>query len=115
MLYNLSVLELMGDNDPEFIKSLISVFVESIPPDLEILNVAADNHDWEQVSFMAHKIKSTIDNLSVDSLKQIVRMLEAKSVICSLSTDDILSYVKEVTYILSEVIIEMRERYPHLS
>jgi len=115
MLYNLSVIELMGDNDPEFINTLISVFIESIPSDLENINTAADNHDWTQVSFMAHKIKSTIDNLGIETLKNIIRMLEAKSIINSLSVDDILSYVKEVTTVMTEVVKEMRVNYPNIA
>ncbi len=114
MLYNLSLIELMGDDDPEFIKTLISVFAESIPPDLESLNQAADTHDWKHVSFMAHKIKSTIDNLGIESLKSVIRILEANSIINELSEDDIISYVKEVTAVMTDVVNEMKLNYPSI-
>ena len=112
MLYDLSVLELLGDNDPEFIKTLINVFIESIPPDLDSLNQAADNQDWIMVSFMAHKIKSTIDNLGIETLKSSIRTLEARSIVDGLSEEEILSYVKDVTLIMTEVVEDLQINNP---
>ena len=112
MLYDLSVLELMGDNDPAFIKTLIDVFIESIPPDLDSLNQAADTQDWKQVSFMAHKIKSTIDNLGIETLKSAIRILEARSIIDGLSEEEIMSYVKEVTIIMTKVVEDLQTINP---
>ena len=114
MLYNLSVMESIGDNDPIFINTLVYVFIESIPADLENLNNASRDHDWTQVSFMAHKIKSTIDNLGIDSLKEIIRLLEANSIINSLSVDDLFCYVNEVNDVMCEVVSEMLENYPEV-
>ena len=108
MLYDLSILELMGDNDPEFIKTLIHVFIESIPPDLDSLNQAVESKDFKQVSFMAHKIKSTIDNLCIETLKDVIRILEAKSILDGLSEDEIFSYVNEITITMTEVVEDMQ-------
>jgi HPt (histidine-containing phosphotransfer) domain-containing protein len=112
MLYDLSVIEMMGDNDSSFINTLLQIFIESIPQDLEALNHAHQKKNWEQVSFMAHKMKSTIDNLSVESLKINIRTLEGKNLIQTLSEQEIDTHIAEVNTILNQVLEGLKEQFP---
>lgn len=112
MLYDLSVIEMMGGNDPSFINTLLQIFIETIPQDLDELNIAHQGKNWEKVSFMAHKMKSTIDNLSVDSLKINIRTLEGKNLIQTLSEQEIDSHIAEVNTVLNQVLVGLKEQFP---
>ena len=108
MLYNLSALGSISNNDPVFIKTLINLFCESIPVDVKVLNQSFADKDWKQLAFVAHKLKSTIDTLSVESLKQTIRELEVADLKDNLSDAVIHSHIEQVTKVLNEVILELK-------
>jgi len=113
MLYDLSVIEMMGDNDTSFINTLLQIFIESIPQDLEELNLAHQQKNWDKVSFMAHKMKSTIDNLSIESLKIIIRDLEGKNLIQTHSEQEIDAQITIVNHNLNKVLEGLKEQFPN--
>ncbi|MFP5040742.1 Hpt domain-containing protein [Parasediminibacterium sp. JCM 36343] len=114
MLYNLSMVELMGDNDPAFIKTLLGLFIESIPPDLEALNQAWAEKDWDKVAFVVHKMKPTIDSLGVDTLKPTILALEAKGSKDKLSLSVIAGHIEQINAALQQVILDMKADFPDL-
>lgn len=104
---------MMGGDDPSFIKSLLEVFSSSIPPDLLDLNKALEAKDFNRISFVAHKMKSTIDNLCVDSLKKVIRELETKELNRTYSFEEIQEKIIEVNKVLTEVVEQMQLDYPN--
>ena len=112
MLYNLSVLELMGSADGAFVTKLIAIFTESTVSELSALNEAYQSKDLMKISAIAHSMKSNIEIFSVDSIKQTIRTLEDKKKLPTLSDDILASHVQEVNTVIQNVIAEMRRDYP---
>lgn len=66
MIYNLDKINEMAEGDEDFITSVISVFLEEVPEDLEGLEKAIEFKDYENIYKLAHKIKPNVDILGME-------------------------------------------------
>jgi len=76
MIYNLDKLNEMADGDQDFIESVISVFLEEVPVDLEALEVALKEKNHESVYQLAHKIKPNVDLLGMEQTRAAALQME---------------------------------------
>jgi HPt (histidine-containing phosphotransfer) domain-containing protein len=76
-LYDLSMIQSMSGGDPGFLKKMILLFIETVPQNVRELRSASNESDWEQVSKLAHKLKSTIDSMGIKSIREDIRRVEA--------------------------------------
>lgn len=75
-LYNLSYLAEVLGNDTEVMTDLIKIFVDNTPNDLHDLNLAFQAEDLERFAALAHKMKSSLATLRIDSLKEIMLSID---------------------------------------
>ena len=75
-LYDLSMIIEVSGGDEEFVKKMVALFIETVPQNLKELNMYLEAGNWEMVSKMAHKLKSTIDSMGIHSLNQDIRTVE---------------------------------------
>ncbi|SIR03897.1 Hpt domain-containing protein [Maribacter ulvicola] len=73
MIYNLDKINEMAEGDQDFIDSVIAVFLEEVPEDLE---KALQEKDHDQVYKLAHKIKPNVDLLGMEQTRAIALELE---------------------------------------
>ena len=66
MIYSLDKINEMAEGDEDFIISVVSVFLEEVPEDLESLEKAIDRKDYENIYKLAHKIKPNVDILGME-------------------------------------------------
>ncbi len=76
MIYNLDKINEMAGGDEDFINSVISVFLEEVPQDLEGLENALAQQNYEQVYQLAHKIKPNVDLLGMEQTRAIALQIE---------------------------------------
>lgn len=76
MIYSLDKLNEMADGDNDFVLSVITVFLEEVPQDLEDLEKAIDQGDYENVYMLAHKIKPNVDILGMEQTRAIALEIE---------------------------------------
>ncbi|MEX0290827.1 MAG: Hpt domain-containing protein [Flavobacteriaceae bacterium] len=76
MIYNLDKLNEMADGDQHFVNSVISVFLEEVPQDLEDLESAIASMDYENVYKLAHKIKPNVDLLGMEQTRATALEIE---------------------------------------
>lgn len=69
MIYNLEKINEMAEGDEDFIISVISVFLEEVPVDLQALETAIEEKDFNQIYKMAHKIKPNVDLLGMEQTR----------------------------------------------
>jgi len=98
MIYSLDKINEMADGDTDFIESVITVFLDEVPQDLEGLEKALAEGNYEQVYQLAHKIKPNVDLLGMEQTraaaleietlgKKETNMSEIQSVFPSLKKD----------------------------
>ena len=76
MIYNLDKINEMAEGDEDFINSVISVFLEEVPQDLEALENALSSSDHEMVYQLAHKIKPNVDLLGMEQTRAAALEIE---------------------------------------
>jgi len=105
-LFDLSMINTIGKDDPAFAKKIITIFIETMPETIQNLIQAGNEKNLEQISKIAHKMKSSIDLLGIDSLKQPIRKLE--NVIIG-NNEDYPPLIEEVKNTLKEVFQQLKE------
>jgi len=69
MIYSLDKINELAEGDEDFIRSVVSVFLEEVPEDLIALENAIAAKDFEQIYKMAHKIKPNVDLLGMEQTR----------------------------------------------
>ena len=76
MIYNLDKIHEMAEGDDEFIKSVVTVFLEEVPTDLIELEGALGLKDYDAVYKLAHKIKPNVDLLGMEQTRSVALQIE---------------------------------------
>ncbi|MDC6367728.1 MULTISPECIES: Hpt domain-containing protein [Flavobacteriaceae] len=76
MIYSLDKINEMAEGDQDFVLSVISVFLDEVPEDLEGLEKAINDRDYENVYKLAHKIKPNVDLLGMEQTRAIALEIE---------------------------------------
>jgi len=75
-LYDLSMIETISGGDESFLKKMMQIFVDTMPQSMQEIQVELKKQDWEKVGKLAHKMKSTIDSMGIEQLKEDIRTIE---------------------------------------
>ncbi|MEM9363141.1 MAG: Hpt domain-containing protein [Bacteroidota bacterium] len=76
MIYSLDKINEMAEGDQDFVVSVVSVFLDEVPTDLEGLENAISNKDYENVYKLAHKIKPNVDLLGMEQTRATALEIE---------------------------------------
>ncbi|MCD6011745.1 MAG: domain S-box protein [Flavipsychrobacter sp.] len=75
-LYDLSKLLVMGRNDENFIKKMLNLFIGETPPAVEKMVEAYKTGDYATVKYYAHRMKPSITNLGINTLRDDIVKIE---------------------------------------
>jgi HPt (histidine-containing phosphotransfer) domain-containing protein len=75
-LYDLSILSEMVYDDTDFMRELVSTFIEHAPIDAAELQAFANEENWSDTSKKAHKLKSSIRTIGITSLMDLILEIE---------------------------------------
>ncbi|WP_124981045.1 Hpt domain-containing protein [Nonlabens xiamenensis] len=70
--YNLSKLNEISDNDPDFLRAMVTMFLTEVPKDLEHLAIAVVENDHVNVHRYAHKMKPSLEMFGLRSHNEIL-------------------------------------------
>ena len=76
MIYSLDKINEMAAGDEEFVQSVVTVFLEEVPQDLESLERAITEKDYESVYKLAHKIKPNVDLFGMEQARATALEIE---------------------------------------
>src|SRR4051812_5312515 len=108
--YDLAALHEMSGGNQEFILSLIRIFLDTIPPNSKEMLQCSKDGNWDMVSKLAHKLKSTIDMMRMESIKQDIRVIEmdARN---QVNKELIVALVKKVDLIITATARQLRNEF----
>jgi CheY-like chemotaxis protein/HPt (histidine-containing phosphotransfer) domain-containing protein len=75
-LYDLTMIHSISGGDKAFIKKMVLLFIDTVPQNVQDLVDSTERKNWEQVSKMAHKLKSTIDSMGIRTIHDQIRAVE---------------------------------------
>lgn len=108
--YNLTKIKAFIGDDKIVIDKMIDIFLENAPTMISKIEEGLEQKDYEQVNFYAHKLKSSIDNLSIIQLTDDIRAIEnfAKE---KSSLEKLPALVKKLKLVLETVIKEIKSDF----
>ena len=74
--YNTKRIQAFIGNDQEMLLKMIMIFLENGPKMLSTIQESLLIKDYDKLSFQAHKLKTSIDHLSIESLTTGIRQIE---------------------------------------
>lgn len=75
--YNLAKVHALSDNDDDFVKQIISLFVTEVPQDVLQIHLGIKTKDHKLAYSYAHKIKPTLDLLGMTQAYQEILEIES--------------------------------------
>ncbi len=75
--YNLAKVYELSDNDPEFVNSILELFITEVPDDLALIKSGIKGKDYKQAYAYAHKIKPSLDLLGMNVAFEEILLVEA--------------------------------------
>ena len=74
--YNLAKVYQISDNDSDFVKDIINLFLTEMPTDLKSLKKGIKEKDYKTAFAYAHKIKPTFDLLGMPLAFEEILLVE---------------------------------------
>jgi CheY-like chemotaxis protein len=77
--YNLTYLRTVSGNNEEFIREMVSTFVQTIPPVLAEIQKCIQDNDWARLSRLVHQVKPSFILMGIDSMRSDIIFIEENS------------------------------------
>jgi len=107
-LYDLTNLKKDFQNDKEAISEMIRIFLEFTPINLVELNNAINDSDYKAIAAVAHKMKYSMSNYGINSVKDDIVAIEMLSKQSS-NIDEIKIIADKVNVALNQVMKSIRQ------
>jgi signal transduction histidine kinase/DNA-binding NarL/FixJ family response regulator len=111
---DLSYLEEIAEGNSEFVRKMISAFLNQAPGMLNDMKKFTAEKRWKELRGVSHKIKPSLDFVGIHSLKETVGNLEKYSAEES-NLELIPGMVKEVNLICTQAIAELEKKIAQYS
>lgn len=110
LYYNLSKVYAISDNDVEFAKQIVTLFLEEVPVEVTNIRDGLEDKDYQKVYHAAHKIKPTLDLLGMNIAYEDVVAVENWSR-SEGKRKEIKDTVKSLKEYISKTIKELKKDY----
>lgn len=109
-VYNLDDLRLIQKDDDAFVKNIVGLFIQNVPKNAAELVIACDNGDWERVYFLAHKMKSSIELVNMETIKSDVRRVELNAKTRA-NLEEIPEKAAHINVVVEKAVAQMKEEF----
>jgi CheY-like chemotaxis protein/HPt (histidine-containing phosphotransfer) domain-containing protein len=106
-MYDLSNLEKIAQGNNSFITKMLKLFLEQTPPMIPQMEKALQENDLKTISDLAHKMKPSLENLGIVSVKELVRKLE-KAKVENMDLEEVRQMLTTLSETLHLVFEELR-------
>ncbi len=112
-LYDLSSLKIISKGNKVFEKKMLEIFLEETPSIVDEIGFAFEKRELEKMGNLAHKIKPSIDNLNMNSLKPLIRKIESlgKS---NQNPPDLALYIHELKNTIQNIVLSIQQEIKDL-
>ncbi|GAB4311995.1 MAG: hypothetical protein Kow00127_02290 [Bacteroidales bacterium] len=107
-LFDLTNLNEMLAGDNKAILQMVKIFLQATPESLSELLKCYEKQDYEGVSKLAHKLKSSVDIFAIKEIKQDIRRLE-NNTRDNINMDEVPGLVEKIKNVLTEAIRQVEE------
>ncbi|MBA4165999.1 MAG: response regulator [Chitinophagaceae bacterium] len=109
-LYDLSMVEAISAGDRSFIGKMLKLFLDTVPASLKEMRTHTDKREWQELSKVAHKLKSTVDSMGIAEIQPLIRQVESSSKTGS-NVEGIPALVKNIMEVMDRVMAQVKKDY----
>jgi PAS domain S-box-containing protein len=109
-IYDLSMVQTIAGGDISFVKKMVQLFLDTVPPSMTDIQKETEQQNWLNVSKLAHKMKATIDSMGIVKIKEVIRAIEANGKKGE-EVDKIPGQVQEVILVLEECMGQLKKDF----
>ena len=113
-LYDLSGLKEISRGNEAFIEKMVKLFYEQSPVMVEQMKQAYAANKLDAMGAIAHKLKASIDNLKINSLRHIIRIIE-KAGKEQNKTEELSQQIQLTEEIINKAIKKLNQEFPVLN
>jgi CheY-like chemotaxis protein/HPt (histidine-containing phosphotransfer) domain-containing protein len=106
-LFDLSQLKIIARGDTDFLMKLTQLFIEQTPVAIQEMLSAYNSEDYRSVADIAHRIKPSIDNMGIITLKEPIREIEKFAEIYK-NTGKLETLITEVDVVVQSVVRQLK-------
>ncbi|MEN9549010.1 MAG: Autoinducer 2 sensor kinase/phosphatase LuxQ [Bacteroidota bacterium] len=110
-LYSLEGLKTISQGNAAFVKKMAQLFYLQVPLSVSEMKKAFEENELEKMGAIAHKIKPSIDNLYITSLKQIIRDIE-KAGKENKQTPELSANIEFVHHTINTIVTQLQKEFP---
>jgi len=107
-LFDLTNIKSLSRGDQSFVNKMIEIFIEHTPTSIQEIKAAYKKDDFTTISKIAHRMKPSIDNMGIFSLKNPIRELESSAKMEEIDKNKIASLIDIIENTLIKVIKELK-------
>lgn len=106
--FDLGKLRSIFRGDELMVNKMQISFLEKAPPVLELINEGLEQKNWVQVAQNAHKLKSSIDLLSIQTIRNEIRQIEALATAEMCDENTLTELISKVNEVCENVFTEIK-------
>lgn len=106
--YNLAELQLISRGNDGFVKKMVTMFCDLSPQMIQDMKQLLVEEKLEEISGIAHKFKSSVRNLQITSLYELLRNIE-KAEEKDFLNGSLKNWIEEAEVIVKEVVIGLKK------
>jgi len=106
-LYDLSKIREISRGNDVFVKKMIALFVDQVPSSMNEIHAAFQRNDFAIIKAVAHRIKPSIDNMGISSLKDEIRKIETMA-LENRHSKDLTFLIQKVDVTLKKVVDKLK-------
>lgn len=106
-LYDLTMVREISQGNNDFVKKMMSLFIETLPPAIDEIKQHLADKNWGSLGGVAHKIKPSIDTMGIDSLKEDIRTVERYGK-DAIHLDELPALISKIEFIIDAVIAQLQ-------
>ncbi len=110
---NLDYLDMMADGDNDMKKVMLGMLFEEMPEELEKMQQLCQAKDWQELSSVAHKMKSTLSFVGNDTMTNANKTLEVMSK-AETETESLAEMVTTIVEMWPKVLNELKGVHDNL-
>jgi PAS domain S-box-containing protein len=109
-LYDLAAIRAISRGNENFVIKMVNMFVEQTPVQVAQMELHYHHSDYKSMAAIAHKIRPSIDNMGIVSLKEAIREIERIGK-TGLDADGLAGLLQQVSTVLRSVIESLQEEF----
>ncbi len=108
--YHVDRIKAFIGEDQEMLLKMVNIFLDKAPKMLDIIQKSLNEQDYPTLQFHAHKLKTSIDHFSIETLTKEIRQIEdfAKS---EISLEELPALIHKLEKELKEAIQEIKSDF----